>query len=901
MIKMRRIKFGFLIHSLFYLVSVTAVAQGKVIQMAESFIKQELHGYSLLDRSRILKGLAYAAELSEVSEPKRTGWAEFVKAHLPGLVEDLTPSKEEDTLEAAANILELGLRYSVPGLEARLEEWKGWALGPRFIGPENDLGRLGIALVFLHAKPDPAALKYGETLLEAMIDGCQYENEMHRFGIGAKGQALAHSLLHQVVNAPVRTVHHRKLNWILVTHYKNLTRRMAGQTSSDFHFVDALLDHGILHHVWLYGEKLLAQDPAPLDLPHYFSVAARYGAEKQKDGIWIGRAKSRETPRLVVRADEWEKMVSRNKSAPYAADLKKALDQGAAALALDVPVYYEPAPNLDERGKTNEKAAAVGRKMNPLRAAYLATGEENWGKAFKDVVMAQVKQFEDYGDFRCYYNLNVPGPWDGLNAVISTTSAYDILAPKGLLGEEEKDRIIRMVREIGRELEWTITYSNFIVHNYWARLMGSLGFLVNYWTDLPEAGEWTKLVEGRLPFLFSGIDRDGGWWEKTINYHIFTLDLMEAWFSAAKKLHGVNLFGREFNRRRLSMMLDWLVKITPPGGEVPLFNDGQKLNLRNSAPAVGMARTLRRGDFFKAINVRPEQMPASEPEAAKIEWQTPDFTSVLLEESGYGIFGSGWEPDDFYFAVKFGEHGGGHGHYDKGSIYVQAFGRPWLIDPGYGQRETYKHNTVLVDGRDQEPATGKLLEWHEGKEVNLVSVGHRAYKHIDHLRTVLYMKPDALLVLDRMTPLDGLTHAYDWMLQLNSDNGKSTKASWTSEAQGSGIKIVFPENDPDAVRELGAALNVNELPSNFQKMGNENLYLEIWRGKWTKKSDRPVVFAAPIKAFRGKEPQASLSQKPARDGHTLEIKDAAGKSVFKAKWDGHYAFTGPDGQKLMIE
>jgi hypothetical protein len=273
----------------------------------------------------------------------------------------------------------------------------------------------------------------------------------------------------------------------------------------------------------------------------------------------------------------------------------------------------------------------------------------------------------------------------------------------------------------------------------------------------------------------------------------------------------------------------------------------------------------------------------------------------LLEESGYGIFRSGWESDDFYFAVKFGEHGGGHGHYDKGSIYVHAFGRPWLIDPGYGQKETYKHNTVLIDGNDQEPATGKLLDWYEGKEVNLVSVSHKAYKQIDHRRTVLYIKPDAVLVVDKLTPLDGLAHVYDWLLQFNSNSGKSTKTSWVSEAQGSGIKIIFPENDPDSVRELAAALNVNELPSNYQRMGNENLYLEIWRGKWTKKSDRPVVFAALIKAFRGKEPQTALSQKLAKDGVILEIKAAAGKSFFDIKWDGHYVFVGADGKEVIIK
>lgn len=362
--------------SLFVLLAIvllsapTALAQDKAVQMSEEFVNKGLAGYPLLDRTRILKGLMYAADLTSVPAEAQKAWTDFVKASLPAVVRDLSPSKDEETLEAAANILEIGHRYPAPGLEEKLAEWRRWALDPRFICPDSDIGRLGLALVLLHGRPDAAALKCAGTLLEAVIDGSRYENELHRFGIAPNGQALAHRLLHQVILAPIKTVHDRKLNWMLVTHYKYMTRKAA-----------------------------------------------------------------------------------------------------EAALALNVPVYYEPAPNLDERGKTNALSQGVGRKMGPLRDAYLATGDNKWGQAYKDIVMSQVRQFEDYGDFRCYYNLNVPGPWDGLNVVVTYTGAYDVLAPGGLLTQDEEDRIILMVREIGHELAWSLTYSNFVVHNMWGRCL----------------------------------------------------------------------------------------------------------------------------------------------------------------------------------------------------------------------------------------------------------------------------------------------------------------------------------------------------------------------------------------------------------------------------------------------
>ncbi|OGD18665.1 MAG: hypothetical protein A2W03_08715 [Candidatus Aminicenantes bacterium RBG_16_63_16] len=856
----------------------------------------------MLDQTRILKGLMYAADLSTVPADARKAWTEFVKSNLPGLVRDLTPSKEEETLEAAANVIEISGRYPAPGLESRLAGWRRWVMDPRFIGPEGDIGRLGLALVLLPGRPDAVALKYAETLLEAMIDASRYENEMHRFGTGPAGQALAHRLLSQVAAAPVKTLHDRKLNWILVTNYKYLTRKAAATALTDYAFEDALLEHGLLYHSRHFGPELLQETPGQLARAHYYSVIARFASENEKGSAWLSRAKSVMTPRLVATAEEWSRMIARNRTPAYAAEMKRTLEAAAAALALDVPVYYEPAPNLDERGRTNALAQGVGRKMGPLRAAYLATGDEKWGRAYKDVVMSQVRQFEDYGDFRCYYNLNIPGPWDGLGTVVSHSGAYDILAPRNLLTDDEKDRLILMVREIGRELAWTITYSNFIVHNAWGRWLGSLGFVASCWPDIPEAPDWKTLVEGRLPFLYSGIDKDGGWWEKTIAYHIFTFDLVEEWFDAARKLRGVDLFGREFNGRRLDMMLDWLVKIAPPGGEMPLFNDSQKLNLRNEGAALRMAKTLRRGDFFKAMNLDAVKAAPAEPDIPKIAWRTPGFTSLLLEESGYGIFRSGWEPDDFYGAVKFGEHGGGHGHYDKASIYVQAFGRPWLIDPGYGQRETYKHNTVVVDGRDQDRATGRLLAWHQGDDLDMIAVSHCGYADVVHRRAVFYVKPGMLLVADVLDPLDGRAHAYDWMLQFNSDNGIAGETSWLSRAQGSGIKVTFPGNDKDGARELGAALNVNELPSNYQRMDNNSLYLEIWRGKWAKKTEGRAVFAALIEPFSKNEPAKTLSQKLTDEAFVLEAKDGSRTRLFEWRLkDDTFSCTAPDGKRIELK
>jgi hypothetical protein len=97
-------------------------------------------------------------------------------------------------------------------------------------------------------------------------------------------------------------------------------------------------------------------------------------------------------------------------------------------------------------------------------------------------------------------------------------------------------------------------------------------------------------------------------------------------------------------------------------------------------------------------------------------------TAELQRPSGYGIFRH--PQHDAWLLLKYGPHGGGHGHPDKLALELHAFGRRLSADlgtPGYGiplnrtwYRHTVAHNTVLLDGESQPPATGELLHFDDG-------------------------------------------------------------------------------------------------------------------------------------------------------------------------------------------
>jgi len=71
-----------------------------------------------------------------------------------------------------------------------------------------------------------------------------------------------------------------------------------------------------------------------------------------------------------------------------------------------------------------------------------------------------------------------------------------------------------------------------------------------------------------------------------------------------------------------------------------------------------------------------------------------------------------------YLLLKYGPHGGGHGHPDKLNLLVYAYGQrmaPDLGTPGYGldlfqswYRQTVSHNTVTLDGHSQPEGAGQI-------------------------------------------------------------------------------------------------------------------------------------------------------------------------------------------------
>ncbi|HET7771846.1 MAG TPA: heparinase II/III family protein, partial [Chloroflexota bacterium] len=241
----------------------------------------------------------------------------------------------------------------------------------------------------------------------------------------------------------------------------------------------------------------------------------------------------------------------------------------------------------------------------------------------------------------------------------------------------------------------------------------------------PKWGIEQQLLEGTL--------EDGWWWEGSPAYHYYTITAI------LNLVTGLRLFRPEVTQLpRLRQMLDTPPAIARADLSQPALNDCWYMEsepgaLARRAPLYEIAHGLwgddshaaLLGTFYgsgvertslEALLFGPDTLPAA-PATAQ-----PTASAILQSPSGYAVFR---RPEhDAWLLFKFGPHGGGHGHPDKLALDYHAFGQRLSADlgtPGYGiplnriwYRHTLAHNTVLLDGESQPPATGELLHFADG-------------------------------------------------------------------------------------------------------------------------------------------------------------------------------------------
>ena len=411
-------------------------------------------------------------------------------------------------------------------------------------------------------------------------------------------------------------------------------------------------------------------------------------------------------------------------------------------------------------------AVAVER----LGVAFQVTGEDRYAEKAREILLAYADQYLDYPLHTTRNEPKIGGGRVGPQTLDESTWLIHMAQGADLvwnaMSDEDRSTLAeRLFLPAARDV---ILPHKMGVHNIqcWKNsAVGLVGFLLGdadlIWDAIenPDSGYPTQIADG--------VAQDGAWWEGAWGYHFYTMSALWPLTEAARNC-GIDLYGAGFRA-----MFDAPLRFAMPDLTLPAFNDSDAVNLagRASLYELGYARYgyPEYAGLLAAGNRRDDfALWFGEDVAGDTADRT--WTSVNHPESGYAVLARGEGRDATWLCLKYGPHGGGHGHPDKLSFVLYARGRQIAIDPGtarYGQpiqqswyRTTFAHNTLVVDGESQRAATGKLLAFGSSGDVDYVTAdAGEIYDRVRFTRTVALLSADLVVFLDRVQ--SSTEHTYE--------------------------------------------------------------------------------------------------------------------------------------------
>ena len=300
-----------------------------------------------------------------------------------------------------------------------------------------------------------------------------------------------------------------------------------------------------------------------------------------------------------------------------------------------------------------------------------------------------------------------------------------------------------------------------------------------------------------------GVLEDGLWYEGSLSYHFYTLAAL-MWTSRALEAARPDLARFPEVERMLLAAVD----LATADGSLPSINDcWSPIDLTDRCGHAipeppGFYESgwswYRRGEFAavlqRAYRLRPRDsiwvllegqrmLPASGVARRR--------RSAVFEKSGLALL----RDRSVQLLLKYGRHGGVHGHYDKLGLSVygeDAVLSPDLGTPGFGvglsdrwYAHTASHNTVMVDGKLQPAGWGSLLRFETRGDFELVdaAVGWAMRRHagVRFRRAVLLRQPYFIDLFSVSAPMP---RRFDWIYHNEGSFRASGKLVATCHDEG---------------------------------------------------------------------------------------------------------------------
>jgi len=419
------------------------------------------------------------------------------------------------------------------------------------------------------------------------------------------------------------------------------------------------------------------------------------------------------------------------------------------------------------------------QNMRTAAWAYAVSGEKRFAQYAARVLLGYAQRYRDYPYHSA--SLETKSSWGRkagghlFEQTLTEASAlatrigpaYDLIHDAGVLSAQEHEEIrvgllLPMLENIGRNQAGKSNWQTW--HNA-AMLWGGALVKDPAWIEKAVADD----ANGFFHQMDVSVSKEGMWYENSWGYHFYTLKALVIMAETARRLD-VDLWRHE----RLKKMFTLPMHYTMGDGMLPRFGDDVSSSVRRVGslfePAYhayrdpNMLPLLSGRSSFESVLLGRSVVPAT---------KQPVLRSMVFEDAGHAILRTRG-PAQLTAALTFGPYGGFHGHYDKLSFVFFGFGRELGVDPGRARSQAYRlpihsnwykatiaHNTVLVDGQSQKPASGKLERFERNADYAAVMAScDAAYPGVRHERLLL-MTEAYLLVLDTLR--SQTSHRYDWL------------------------------------------------------------------------------------------------------------------------------------------
>ncbi len=422
--------------------------------------------------------------------------------------------------------------------------------------------------------------------------------------------------------------------------------------------------------------------------------------------------------------------------------------------------------------RDHDRLAGAVRDLGLL---YQVSGDKRYAAKAREILLAYAGRYLSYPLHNINNEPKVGGGRVGPQTLDESTwlipmaqgadAVWDTFTPAEI--ESLKTKLFYPAVEVIRQHRMSI-------HNIQCWKNSAVGLVGLLFGDPALAADAVDSEHGYQAQMAQGVNADGAWYEGAWGYHFYTMDAVRPLTEAAFRC-GINLYGDAYKKMFLAP-----IELAMPDGRLPAFNDSNTASAMGNANyeialarykdprfALPLAKSDRRTlqAFVNGVASLPPVPTAPEP-------------GRNYPASGYAILRAGAGAGATWLCLKYGPHGGGHGHPDKNSFVLYgapragAGGRVLAGDPGtanYGvpiqlgwYKTTLAHNTLVVDETNQRPATGSCLDFQikDGWSAALTDAG-TAIPDVSFRRAAFLVTDDLVVFLDLVNAEDGSARTLD--------------------------------------------------------------------------------------------------------------------------------------------